>query len=239
MGPRQRHVEQATLLGRVLGHRQGLMEIEVDRALAGHVDQPGPRGVARRLVRIVEDRYVGSSERRVPGEGHEHDRVLQALGAVDGLHLDGVGIGLEPALAGLRFLDSPRLPLLRLGDRPLDPHDQRTDPSSPPDGMHLLGDMREIGHEPLPIRVAQHPRRQVGGPIEVSHQSGHTVIVQNRLPGPQPILELEDIGIVKPDNRFGRLADQHGRRGQPNQGGALGPLHRQQEPAPLLGRRPT
>ena len=47
------------------------------------------------------------------------------------------------------------------------PPGQRPDPATAPHSVHLLSDMSEIGHHPLPVRAGQHPFGYAGAAIDI------------------------------------------------------------------------
>ena len=97
--PGEGDVEEPALFGLVLCHRQRLIRSKSSPSGPPTSMRRG-RGVSPATgLRVVEHRNGRATRRPVPGERDEHDRVLEPLGAVDGLHLDRVGVGLEPALS--------------------------------------------------------------------------------------------------------------------------------------------
>jgi hypothetical protein len=211
LGPGQRHVQQAALLGGVLGRGESGGLVEPRRPLPRHVDEAaaGHRPGAGR--RVVEHREGHLHLGHVPGIRHQDHRPLQALGGVDGLDLDGVGVGLEPPLALLGFLDVlvDVGPGLVHGD--VEPSDERPEPAASPHGVHLLGDVGEVGHDPLPVGEGQDAGRHGGVAVDGGDEGGDPFVLEEPLPSPHPLLEVEHVVLGERRHLLGRQADETAR----------------------------
>ena len=115
----------------------------------------------------------------VPQIGAVDDRELEALAAVDGEHLDGLGVGLEAAAAVFVVLV-----FVRLVDPPAEPGRQRRRPEVLRHrlGMEELADVAQVGQESLAGGAARSTRRQVLGGAHVLQESGDPATAKDARP---------------------------------------------------------
>ncbi len=152
---------------------------------------------------------------------------------MDGLDLDGVGVGFESPFAGLGFLGAELLP--RVADRFLEPGEYRPEALLSPCAVHRFGDVVEVGHEPLPVGTPQDPFDETGSLGEVGDESGDPVVRQQFVPSAHLHLEF-DGGVVVESSHGGEvLADEDAGGGISHGRCSIGSFDTEEEPSPLVG----
>jgi hypothetical protein len=180
---RERDIREAQVLAALLGLVLALVGREVG-AVHADVDDALVAG-----LRVVEEDRLGIARdvARLPQVGVVDDRELDALAAMDGEDLDGLGVGLEApaALLVARVLAGR-------GDLLAQPRGQRG-------GAHLLGrrggvqelaDVAQVGQLALAVDGPQHPLREALDQRHGLGQRGDALHAQDARPLVQAAVEL-------------------------------------------------
>ncbi len=223
----QRHVGQAQVLAALLGDVPAVVVGAPRRSRAAHVDG------ALLGLGVVEDRgVVVLDPERVPQVRAVDDRELQPLAAVDGQHLDRLGVGLQ-APAGLLLVGVAA----GVGDPPPQPGGQRGHPelAGGRGGVQQLAHVAQVGELALAVGARQQARGHALGPRRRLEQRRHAAPAQQRGPAVQARLQVLHGPLVGLGDPRGAPAEEAGerRRGRPPRRG--GPLERLQQAQPLPG----
>ena len=226
-GPGHRHVQQPQVLAQLLGMVPPA-PVRIPRTVGpADVEQPGA------VVVVQQQEVRGVAHVPVPAERHVHDRELQALGAVDGHHLHGVGVGLQPAAALLRRV------LGRPGDPPLQPLDdgRRAQPSLDGRGMQSLADVPDVGEPALAVVCREQPLGEPGRRRHHLEQRRDPALGEHVAPRPQQPAQLVG-SLVACVGELPRCPpDEAGQRRGPGQPGAMRLLQRAQQGQPVTCHR--
>ena len=215
-----------TLLGLVLAAVVG----EVD---AAHADVDDALVAARRVVE--EDRLrVARDVPGLPQVREQHDRELEALAAVDGEHLDRLGVGLQAAAALLVGRVVPGV-----GDLPAQPRGERGDAGVLGHRrlVQQLGDVAQVGQAPLAVLGAQHALGQALDERDRLGERGDPTGPQQPRPGVQPAVQLLDRLLVGGRQVLGAPAEERRQRRRACPRRVRRALQRLQQPQPVPRRR--
>lgn len=103
--------------------------------------------------------------------------------------------------------------------------------------MHLLGDVDQVGELTLAVVEGEDAAGQAGVVVQFGDEGRHTAFLQCLVPAAHLPLQLQGVFVAEVGDRLEGVADEGGGGGEAHEVHAVGPFHRQEEPAPFLGRR--
>ena len=162
-------VQQAQALPSILGVAGGLQIGAVDRVLAANIQDSSAVGV------MAAQECVFGGFAAVPRERYVDDRELQALTAVHGQHLHGLGVRLQSAgqLGGRHALLCPPDLIgqpVRQGDRP--------GMGATLVGVQKPGDVAQVSELSFPVRVGKDPGCQMLVAFHKGYQFRDAALIQ-------------------------------------------------------------
>ena len=221
-------VGEAQILATLLRDGERVVGAEPAARRSADVERP----LVVDAVKDRERRRTVGGAAAVPQEGAVDDRELEPLGPVDGQHLDGLGVRLEPPAA---VLVGGVLP--GLGDPLGEPGGQRRDAELALGGglVEELPHVAEVGHGALAVALGEDP----GGEARAGrHGLEERRDAAGAEDGAEPVevgVKLFEVGVADLGEAHRGPAEEPGqgrRRGEARRGRAL---DRPQQAQPLVG----
>ena len=224
---RERDVEETEVLAALLAVAEPAVPGDVGAVLAADVDRPD----VVVLVVVVGGRLVLVDVAGLPGERVVDDRELEALAAMDGQHLDRLGVGVEPQGAIL----VGAVPV-GVGDPLPQPGGQRGNAELllGRGGVQQLADVAEVGQPALAAQPCEDPPGDRLGRRDRVEQRGDAAAAEEAGPAVELRVQLLPGRLVGGGHLLRAPAEEGGERGRPGAGGRDRPLDRLEQPQPLV-----
>ena len=210
--PGERDVEEAEVFPALLAVAEAAVPGDVG-AVAADVDRPH----VVVLVVVIGRRLVLVDVAGLPGERVVDDRELEALAAMDGQHLNRLGVGIEPQGAIL----VGAVPV-GVGDALPQPGRQRGDAELllGRDGVQELADVSEVGQPALAAQPPEDPPRDRLGRRDRVEQRRDTAAAEEAGPAVELRVQLLPGRLVGGGHLLRAPAEEGGERGRPGARGS-------------------